>query len=127
MADRSAYRQHYQHQVAELGGDDEEFVSGEEEIVAARQLVQDCDDGLIEDGSKVEKAREMIRRYDEQAALIRKVQLTVCAHSHSAAEAQDLMEYLGIAPNQPMLSGRVFFSPTTMPDAATTRLMQKNW
>lgn len=124
MADRSAYRQHYQHQVAELGEDDEQFIKDEDEIARARQLIQDCEDDLVEDDDKVERAREMIRRYDEQVALIRKVRLTVCAHSHSATEALTLMEYLGIAPNQPMLRGRVFFSPTPLPDA-TSRLVKK--
>lgn len=61
---RQAYRQQYEHQVAELGEGDE----------------------FIDEAA--------------QAAAVRRARLLVCGHATDAADAQQLLEHLGLAPGQ---------------------------
>lgn len=116
MADRSVWREQYQNQVAELGEDSPTSAVGPRQVEAARQLLADYTEGLLDDDDdkRVTVAQELIEQWEAYQLTIRPLRLLCCANSQNAAEALDLMEYLGIAPNQPMLPSRVSLTPSTL-------------
>ena len=123
MADRSTYRTQYEHQVAELGGDEVESVDVAE-VKRAYKTLADADDGLEVTDSEAARAQEIVDRYEGQLVAIRKARIQVCAHAQGESRAElqtdalNLMEYLGIAPGQPILPAKVYFGASSMhPDA----------
>jgi hypothetical protein len=117
MAERSTYRTQYEHRVAELGDDEIDTVD-EAEVTRAYKTLSDAEDDLEVTDSEVARAQEIVDRYLGQLAAIRRARLQVCAHARDKDDAHDLMEYLGIAPGQPVLPSKVYFGSSSMhPDA----------